>query len=214
MKLFQKFFKDNQKLNANEIAIETENNKFQRLDKYIKRNIVYDETLTSAQNSVSIPCDIVADGGAYEFIFIIQPNTTSPTSDYKMYFNDNNSIQYAVNMFGAQGSLTAEGNLTQIAVYRGYQSMLGDYWHSSCDNRVPVVLEGKIMLVDDIYDNSKKLFIETKCNRMIHESQGLLFHNVISVNTITNLTKINLTEANTSTSNYGVGSRFILKRML
>lgn len=35
MKLFQNFFKDNQKLNANEIAVKTENNKFKQLDKYL-----------------------------------------------------------------------------------------------------------------------------------------------------------------------------------
>lgn len=179
----------------------------------IRTNVIYDKTLESAQSSVSIPCDIVADGGAYEFIFIIQPNTTSPTSDYKMYFNDNNSIQYAINMFGATGNLTAEGNLTQRAVYRGYQTMLGDYWGSSIDLKVPIVLEGKIMLVDDVYDNAKKLFVETKFNSIIHQSQVMIFHNIISVNTISNLTKINLTQANTSVSNYGIGSRFILKKI-
>lgn len=206
-------YRDNQVFIRQKNTIEPSGWKEWEQLKTIGSDIVYDKTLESAQSSVSIPCDIVADGGAYEFIFIIQPNTTSPTSDYKMYFNDNNSIQYAINMFGATGNLTAEGNLTQRAVYRGYQSMLGDYWHSSVDEKVPVILEGKIMLVDDIYDNSKKLFIETKFNAMIHESQALLFHNIISVNTLTNLTKINLTQQNTSVANYGTGSRFILKKI-
>lgn len=39
MKIFQKFFKDNQKLNANEIAIQLENNKYNILDKYVKDSI-------------------------------------------------------------------------------------------------------------------------------------------------------------------------------
>lgn len=214
MKIFQNFFKNNQKLSANEIAIEIGTNKFQRLDQFLKPKIVYDQVLSTSKSSVSIPCDIVADGGIYEFIFIIQPTNTNSQSDYKMYFNDNNTIQYAENMFGASANLTAEGNLTQRAVYRGYQTMLGDYWGSSIDLKVPIVLEGKIMLVDDVYDNAKKLFVETKFNSIIHQSQVMIFHNIISVNTISNLTKINLTQANTSVSNYGIGSRFILKKGL
>lgn len=35
MKIFQKFFKNDQKLNANEIAIKTKNNKYKQLDQYL-----------------------------------------------------------------------------------------------------------------------------------------------------------------------------------
>ena len=98
MKIFQNFFKNNQKLNANEIAVEISNNKFQRLDKFLNSKIVYDHVLSTSESSVSIPCNLLQDGGIYEFIFIIQPTNVSSPSDYKMYFNDNNTLQYAENM--------------------------------------------------------------------------------------------------------------------
>lgn len=38
MKIFQNFFKDNKKLNANEIAIEIEEDKYQKLDQYLNNH--------------------------------------------------------------------------------------------------------------------------------------------------------------------------------
>ncbi len=214
MKIFQNFFKDNQKLNAKDIAVEIENNKFQRLDKYLKRNIVYDQTLSTSQSNVAIPCNLLKDGGMYEFTFILIPSNESVESDYKLYFNNNNSLTYAINMFGPTGDLTSEGNLTQKATYRGYQKNIGDYWGSSKDKDYPSVFEGKIMLVDNLQTGGKKLFVETKYNRVHHGKQTMMFHNAISTSDITNITAINLTQSNTNTPNYGAGSRFILKRVL
>lgn len=214
MKIFQQFFKDNQKLNAKDIALEIENNKFQRLDKYIKRNIVYDQVLSTNQSNVVIPCDLLKDGGMYEFTFILTPNNESVESDYKLYFNNNNSLTYAINMFGATADLTASGNLVQRAVYRGFQTLIGDYCGSSLDKDYPSIFEGKIMLVDNLQTGGKRLFVETKYNRVHHGRQTMMFHNAISTSDITNITAINLTQSNTSTPNYGVGSRFILKRVL
>lgn len=37
MKIFQKFFKEDQKLNANEIVIEVEDNKYKKLDDYLNK---------------------------------------------------------------------------------------------------------------------------------------------------------------------------------
>lgn len=181
--------------------------------KTIGSDIVYDKTLESAQSSVSIPCDILADGGAYEFSFIISPNNTSAVSDYKMYFNDDDSLQYAENMFGATGNLTAEGSLTQMANYRGYQKLIGDYWGSSIDSKVPVILEGRIRLVDNVSESGKKIFVATKFSKIMHQSQCLMYHIAISTSNITNVNKINLTQQNTSVANYGTGSRFILKKI-
>lgn len=214
MKIFKNFFKGDQKLNAQDIAVEIEANKFQRLDKYLKKNIVYNQTLSGNQSSVSIPCDAIKDGGVYEFIFIIIPNSTSQSSDYKMYFNDDRSITYAENMLGVVGSLIAEGNLTQYSKYRGFQSLIGDYWASSGDKKKPIVLEGKIILQDNIETNGKVIFVETKFMRNNHASQCIMFHSATSTSDVTNITKINLVQTSNNVNNYGVGSRFILKRCL
>lgn len=213
MKIFQNFFKDGQKLNANEIAVKIENNKFQRLDNYLKRNIVYDQVLSTNQSNVAIPCNLLKDGGMYEFTFIITPNNESVESDYKLYFNNNTELTYAENMFGANGTLTSEGKLTQLANYRGFQKNIGDYWGSSLIKDCPTVLEGKIMLIDNLKTGGKKLFVETKYNRVHHAKQTMMFHNAISTSDIANITTINLTQTNTNTPNYGTGSRFILKRI-
>ena len=48
IKLLSHFFKDNQKLNANEIAIETDNNKFQTLNEFLQKQ----KTFQSAEEVV------------------------------------------------------------------------------------------------------------------------------------------------------------------
>lgn len=177
-----------------------------------KSNVVYDKKLESAQTSVNIPCDILADGGAYEFTFIIYPNNTSKSSDYKLRFNDSTSLSYACVNFQAVGNLTGEGSMTVSANYRGFHNIIGDYWGSANSKQYPVVLEGKIKLIDDLENESKKLFVETKFNAAMHAQQRIIFHSVLSVDNITNLTKINMVQSSNDVSNYGVGSRFILKK--
>ena len=174
--------------------------------------IIYDYTLTSNQNRVDIPCDLLSDGGIYDFIFKIVPSSETTTSDYKMIFNNNNQLSYCENMFGAFGDLTSEGQLNQSALYRGFQSLIGDYWGSSQDKKKPLILEGRITLQDNITTGSKVIQFEIKCMKNTHDSQVYMVHTGISTTDVSNLTSINMIQTSNNVNNYGVGSRFILKK--
>ncbi len=90
MKIFQKFFKDDQKLNANEIAIEIENNKYQVLDNIVKQligsmpMIAYDNEEGSNQN---ITLDL--DASYYRYA--------------EIHYRDNNNIYNSTKVYKPNG---------------------------------------------------------------------------------------------------------------
>ena len=62
----------NEFIKASKVAIPTGENKFTTLDKFLKKNktLVYDLTLQADSNHVTIPCDILRDGGNYELLCV------------------------------------------------------------------------------------------------------------------------------------------------
>lgn len=89
MKIFQKFFKNNQKLNAKEIAIETETNKYKILDNYlyeiitlIKPTILYENSIGTS-NNLTLTDSI--DNYKYIEIYTKQENYTNGYKCQKVY---------------------------------------------------------------------------------------------------------------------------------
>lgn len=90
MKIFQKFFKNNQKLNANEIAVEIENNKYKILDNVIKclNNsipiVAYDNEEGSNQNLT-----LTLDASNYSYV--------------EIYYRDNSNIYNSTKVYKPNG---------------------------------------------------------------------------------------------------------------
>lgn len=185
------------------------------LNPKLLKQTVYDKTITTATSSYTISGLNLLEDEEYDFLFILYPTNESQTSDYKMSFNNETTTTYATNFLGAYGSLTTAGDLTWKSLYRGYNNKIGDYWASSTDKKKPVILSGKLMLVDDMSSSgNKNLFIETNFERINHGSQASVKHVGFSTTNVNNLTSINMTQSSTGQNNYGVGSRFIVKKVL
>lgn len=89
MKIFQKFFKEDQKLNANEIVIEVEDNKYKKLDDYLNKintlitpAILY-ENSTGTSNNLTLTDSI--DNYKYIEIYTKQENYTNGYKCEKVY---------------------------------------------------------------------------------------------------------------------------------
>lgn len=106
MKVFQKFFKDNQKLNADEIAIKIENNKFQQLNKYLgdllDLNTTDKSSLVSAINEL-LPVVLYETEKVY----------SSVANDTVISLNDNLSNYKRIVLYG----ISNNNNLGSVEVY-------------------------------------------------------------------------------------------------
>lgn len=89
MKIFKKFFINNQKLNANEIAFKSKNNKYKNLDNYlneidtlIKPTILYENSMGTS-NNLTLTDSI--DNYKYIEIYTKQENYTNGYKCEKVY---------------------------------------------------------------------------------------------------------------------------------
>ena len=68
MKIFQNFFKDNKKLNANEIAIEIEEDKYQKLDQYLNNHKLIKLWENSNTENTFLPQTITLLNDDYDYL--------------------------------------------------------------------------------------------------------------------------------------------------
>lgn len=120
MKLLQKFFKNNEKLNANEVAIcsDSTNNKYQQLDRYLKKqenNII---TLCTSKNHDVSAGKVQLDTVEGQ----IGNDLNADTSNYKITIGE--GIKYAEISATVQGY---SSNTPQIAIYKNGKAIKKAY---------------------------------------------------------------------------------------
>lgn len=153
MKIFKKLFKDNQKINASEIAY-VKNNKATTIDNCFNNlnNLVKEIKVTSNQADILIDgLDMVADGGKY---FIEAQIVTSNQNDFNVTINGIEQGYYHMAV-AAQSSNSSTAATNIASQYYEYTNSLAYWMHGSTLDVFPSKLT--IELSFNALENGKKL---------------------------------------------------------
>ena len=199
----------NEFIKASKVAIPTGENKFTTLDKFLKKNktLVYDLTLQADSNHVTIPCDILRDGGNYELLCV--GKLVSGSYDIYLRINNNNNNIYYQCGFGYNftgGTNDSTGNLWQ-----GYRpNKDGCYicsgWFNGTNSRCSLKYNISMSQANDY------TVITMENGRTYNSSSFIGLGNCQTSEPFANITSIDLLPGNGNGS-FAAGTRFILRKL-
>lgn len=199
----------NKLINATKIGIKTKEGKYTTLDKYLKKDkkIVYDLTLQTDSNHVSIPCDILRDGGNYE-LWCIGRVTSGSTSIALRLNNKNEAIYYQSGFcYSFNGSETD----TQGTLWQGFRPAKNSFyitsdWYSNNNSRGISKYTISLLKANDypcITLENNRTFTTLSVNGQASCQSSVLFENITSIDLV----------PVTANINFAAGTRFILRKL-
>lgn len=192
--------KENGELNENELYCTPENDN-------ADTNVIYDLTLQSDSNHVSIPCDILRDGGNYELLCI--GRLVSGINDIYLRLNNDNSNVYYQSGFGY--NFSGKTDDTTGSAWSGYRPNKDGFyvcasWFSEDYARCMIKYNISLLKKSDFP-------IITLQNGRTYNSNSLFgLASCQTSKTFENITSIDLLPANGNNS-FAAGTRFILKKI-
>lgn len=199
----------NKLINAAKIGIKTKAGKYTTLDKYLKKykNIIYDLTLQTDSNHVSIPCDILRDGGNYELWCI--GRITSGQSDVSLRLNNvSNDIYY---QSGFSYNFNGQNTDTTGTLWQGFRPAKNSFyicsgWYSNANSRGISKYTISLLKANDypcMTLENNRTFTTFSVSGQASCQSSVSFENI---------TSIDLLPTNGSNS-FAVGTRFILRKL-
>ena len=169
----------------------------------ILNDVIYDNTLTGDTNLISIPCNIINDGGIYK-VYIIGQVTT--TTDIQITINDLTSgyFQSAVGGYISGATSSSDKTGTNVVGWRPNKSN----WYYGLQfqtNFISVIKFDLILLEKNYYPYA----IGTSSNSKV-ENPFIYNINMQQSNTVSNITKINI---KVGTGYLKTGTRIIVKKI-
>ena len=183
---------ENKKINASEIALITNTNKYKALDDAIgdlsslntndKSNlvnsineindkIIYDQVLSSASNTINIQnLDLLADGGIYEFEAILWTNGSNSV-DCQITFNDSDDSGYFYVQDIDYGQLSGDGNLTKISKYNHGKTSITSWTTNPQSQFYPIIFRGKLYLVNSMVSDDYKIHFDITYSQILDSRQ-------------------------------------------
>lgn len=198
---------ENKKINASDIALVTNTNKYKTLDNVIDEfknstNIVYEKVLEEPASSiVADNLDIIADGGEYEFVLLAK---TAENSELEMQINNFDNSYFNI-MNYLSDTTDGEHSIQTFGRYVPNTNAIKGWLYLCSSNGYFSVTKGRIWCVDGKTNYHIEHSLALRARHSLSDVRGLIG---VNNNNITSLTFKNNINAN-----FDAGTRLIIRKI-